>query len=142
MPISTRDLSGLPDLRTLEKTARSLAMLDAILSPEWVYRYFHFNPNWDPATGDRMAIHAQRLRRRVLSSFYSRRRNSKGFRSRVPNEPVDLYSESSLARSSGSCAEGVRSLPCRARVQLRGHHILHLETCLRFRLALWTDCVS
>jgi len=55
MPISTRDLSGLPDLQTLEKIVRSLAMLDAILSPEWVYRYFHFNPNWDPATGDRMA---------------------------------------------------------------------------------------
>jgi hypothetical protein len=55
MPISTRDLSGLPETRTLEKIAQSLAMLDAIMSPEWDYRYFSFNAKWDPVVGERMA---------------------------------------------------------------------------------------
>lgn len=55
MAISTRDLSGLPDVGTLEKITRSLAMLDAILSPEWEYRYFSFNAQWDTTLGERMA---------------------------------------------------------------------------------------
>lgn len=55
MPISTRDLSGMPDIPTLEKLTRSLAMLDAIICPEWEYRYFSFNANWDPSRGERMA---------------------------------------------------------------------------------------
>jgi hypothetical protein len=55
MTISTRDLSQLPDPTTLEKRTKSLAMLDAIMSPEWDYRYFSFNAHWDAKTGDRMA---------------------------------------------------------------------------------------
>src|SRR5258708_37399246 len=55
MPISTRDLSGLPNTRTLEKITQSLAVLDAIMSPEWEYRYFSFNPKWDQPSGERMA---------------------------------------------------------------------------------------
>jgi len=34
-PISTRDLGDLPPVPTLEQYLQSLAMLDAILSPEW-----------------------------------------------------------------------------------------------------------
>lgn len=41
--ISSRDLSGLPDVPALRRLMQSLAMLDAILSPEWEYRYFSFN---------------------------------------------------------------------------------------------------
>jgi hypothetical protein len=55
MPISTRELSKLPDIAALEKICQSLAMLDAILCPEWESRYFSFNTNWDAALGDRMA---------------------------------------------------------------------------------------
>jgi hypothetical protein len=55
MPISTRDLSGLPGILTLEKLAQSLAMLDAVMSPDWEYRYFSFNGRWDLAPGERMA---------------------------------------------------------------------------------------
>jgi hypothetical protein len=55
MPISTRDLTGLPDIRTLEKITQSLAILDSILCPEWEYRYFSFNARWDTALGERMA---------------------------------------------------------------------------------------
>jgi hypothetical protein len=38
--ISTRDLSHLPDIDHLKSLSQSLAMLDAILCPEWEYRYY------------------------------------------------------------------------------------------------------
>jgi len=49
LPISTRDLSGLGSLGTVERVAQSIAVLDAILSPEWEYRFFSFNAEWDSA---------------------------------------------------------------------------------------------
>lgn len=55
VPISTRDLSELPSIDILERISQSLAMLDAILSPEWDYRYFSFNAKWDPRVNERMA---------------------------------------------------------------------------------------
>jgi hypothetical protein len=45
--ISTRDLSQLPDIDRLKALMQSLAMLDAILSPDWEYRYHSFNAHWD-----------------------------------------------------------------------------------------------
>ena len=51
--ISTRDLSALPDLGAFRKLTRALAMLDAIISPDWQYRYYSFNSHW--ADGAMMA---------------------------------------------------------------------------------------
>jgi hypothetical protein len=51
--ISTRDLSGLPDIEAFRKLARALAMLDAILSPEWEFRYYSFDSQW--ADGEMLA---------------------------------------------------------------------------------------
>jgi hypothetical protein len=44
--ISTRDLSLLPDVDDLRRTLQSMAMLDAILCPEWQFRYYSFNAAW------------------------------------------------------------------------------------------------
>jgi hypothetical protein len=55
MPISTRDLSQMPTNEKLEKLSQSIAMLDAILSPQWEYRIFSFNAAWDTSTNERMA---------------------------------------------------------------------------------------
>jgi hypothetical protein len=44
--ISTRDLSSLPDVDGLRKLLQTLATLDAILCPEWQYRYYSFNRAW------------------------------------------------------------------------------------------------
>jgi hypothetical protein len=44
--ISTRDLSGLPDVDGLRRLLRSMAMLDAILMREWQDRYYSFNCKW------------------------------------------------------------------------------------------------
>ena len=43
----------LPSIPEVRRIAQSLAMLDAILSPEWDYRYFSFNSAWGP--GEEMA---------------------------------------------------------------------------------------
>ncbi len=39
-------LENLPDVQSLKKLSQSLAMLDAIISPEWEYRYYSFNSKW------------------------------------------------------------------------------------------------
>lgn len=46
--ISTGDLSRLPNVAELRKLLQSMAMLDAILSPEWDSRYYSFNAHWAP----------------------------------------------------------------------------------------------
>jgi hypothetical protein len=55
----------LPDIAVVRDRSRSLAMLDAILSPEWEYRYYSFDATWGPedelasmrnGTGDDYAI--------------------------------------------------------------------------------------
>jgi hypothetical protein len=51
--ISTHDLSHLPDIDHLKSLSQSLAMLDAILCPEWEYRYYSFNARW--SDGEMMA---------------------------------------------------------------------------------------
>jgi hypothetical protein len=51
--ISTRDLSALPTIEGLKKLTQSLAMLDAIIERELVYRYYSFNSKW--GEGEQMA---------------------------------------------------------------------------------------
>lgn len=46
MTLSTKNLKDLPDIPVLKRLVQSLAMLDAILSPEWEYRYYSFNQAW------------------------------------------------------------------------------------------------
>src|SRR5215475_12894352 len=52
MAISTRDLHLLPDVDRLRTLLQSVAMLDAILSPKWEYRYYSFNSHW--SSGEQM----------------------------------------------------------------------------------------
>ena len=39
-------LENLPDIDTLRRLTQSLAVLDAIMSPEWEFRYHSFNAYW------------------------------------------------------------------------------------------------
>lgn len=52
-PLSTRSLAELPSINELIRRSKAIAMLDAILSPEWDYRYYSFNSKW--AAGEMMA---------------------------------------------------------------------------------------
>ncbi|MBE9556411.1 MAG: hypothetical protein IMF08_06095 [Proteobacteria bacterium] len=44
--INTSDLSGLPSPENLRRLFQSLAMLDAVMSPEWEYRYYSYDAHW------------------------------------------------------------------------------------------------
>ncbi len=44
---STHNLAALPDAGRLKALCQSLAMLDAVISPEWESRYYSFNNRWD-----------------------------------------------------------------------------------------------
>jgi len=43
----------LPEIEALRQRCKALAMLDAMICPEWDYRYYSFNANW--STGEEMA---------------------------------------------------------------------------------------
>ena len=51
--VNTRTLGEQPDIPTFRRLTRSLAVLDAILSPEWQDRYYSFDSHWAP--GELMA---------------------------------------------------------------------------------------
>ena len=48
MSISTRDLSLLPDVAKLRAVMQSMAVLDAIIEPDYSLRYFGFVANFSP----------------------------------------------------------------------------------------------
>ena len=51
--VTKKRLATIPNVESLKKLCQSLAMLDAIMSPEWDYRYYSFNSKW--ADGEMMA---------------------------------------------------------------------------------------
>ncbi len=44
--ISTQDYTALPDAASLQRLCKALAVLDALNSPEWEYRYYSYNAAW------------------------------------------------------------------------------------------------
>jgi hypothetical protein len=44
--ISSRSLGALPGIEEVKRISQSIATLDAILMPDWEYRYFSFDANW------------------------------------------------------------------------------------------------
>jgi hypothetical protein len=44
--ISTKDTTGLPGREKLQATCKAMAVLDAILSQDWEYRYYSYNSAW------------------------------------------------------------------------------------------------
>lgn len=46
MMISTQNPGQLPAPASLQKTAKAIAVLDAIFSPEWEFRFYSYNNKW------------------------------------------------------------------------------------------------
>lgn len=44
--ISTKDLQSLPNHKNLQAACKAMAVLDAILCQDWVYRYYSYNSEW------------------------------------------------------------------------------------------------
>lgn len=42
-----KNINQLPSIEKVIEISQSLAMLDAILMPDWEYRYFSFNKEWN-----------------------------------------------------------------------------------------------
>jgi len=55
MQYSISNINLLPTPTQLRKISQSLAMLDAIIMPEWEYRYFSFDAHWDDDEEEMMA---------------------------------------------------------------------------------------
>jgi hypothetical protein len=53
MSISTATPELLPEIADLRRLTQAIAALDAILCPEWDYRYYSYNSKWAP--GEEMA---------------------------------------------------------------------------------------
>jgi hypothetical protein len=51
--VQKRRLASLPDVESLKRLSQSLAILDAVMSPEWESRYYSFNSKWN--NGEMMA---------------------------------------------------------------------------------------
>lgn len=51
--ISSREMSSLPHTEDLKKLSQALAVLDAIIEPEWEFRYYSYNAYW--REGEEMA---------------------------------------------------------------------------------------
>lgn len=47
-PLSTATVERFPDIEGLRRLTKSIAMLDAIISPEWEYRYYSYDSKWGP----------------------------------------------------------------------------------------------
>lgn len=48
-------INDLPSIAEIRKRSQGAALLDAIIMPEWEYRYFSFNCNWDEGGSEMMA---------------------------------------------------------------------------------------
>jgi hypothetical protein len=44
--ISTKDFTLLPNKKTLQNICKAISVLDAIICPEWEYRYYSYNSKW------------------------------------------------------------------------------------------------
>lgn len=45
--VSSRSLQSIPEIEPLRRVCQAIAALDAVLSPEWEFRYFTYQKNWD-----------------------------------------------------------------------------------------------
>lgn len=52
---SIQTIHALPTIERIKHVSQALALLDAIIMPEWQYRYFSFNCNWEGAGQEMMA---------------------------------------------------------------------------------------
>ena len=94
--LSTQNLELLPSSRELKKLCKSISVLEAILSPEWDYRYYSYNNKWSEeeevfemrnGQGDQMLILFSE-NGVIINGFAceSIMRNWKGVRDNIPIE--------------------------------------------------------
>jgi hypothetical protein len=83
--VSKTVLAALPDVAGLRKLTQSLAMLDAIMCPEWEDRYYSFNSKWNE--GEMMASMRNGSGDEYFIRFDSHGAIMKGFAHESPMSP-------------------------------------------------------
>ena len=83
--VTERALASIPEIDALKRLCQSLATLDAIMSPEWDYRYFSFNSKW--ADGEMMASMRNGCGDEYFIFFNSLGAIMKGFAHESPMSP-------------------------------------------------------
>src|SRR5438270_956866 len=83
--LSSRNLQTLPDIPGLLRLTKSLAMLDAILEPQWEYRYSSFNSRW--GSGQQMASMDNGSGDGLFCLFFDQGVAIKGFAHESPMSP-------------------------------------------------------
>jgi hypothetical protein len=83
--VTKKRLETIPDIESLKKLCQSLATLDAIMSPEWEYRYYSFNSKW--AEGEMMASMRNGSGDDYFILFNSQGAIMKGFAHESPMSP-------------------------------------------------------
>ncbi|MET9490790.1 hypothetical protein [Nocardia sp. NPDC006630] len=81
-------LRGLPEIPILRNRCRAMAMLDAVLSPEWEGRYHSFNSRW--AAGEEMASMRNGSGDDWFIVFSAVGVCGRGFNHEIPNAPQVL----------------------------------------------------
>jgi hypothetical protein len=94
---SQKRLAVLPDIESLRKLSQSLALLDAIMSPERQWRYYSFNSKW--GEGEMVASMSDGSGDEYFILFNSHGAILKGFAHESPMSPY--------ATESGKLWEGV-----------------------------------
>lgn len=92
--VQKQRLASLPDVESLKRLSQSLAMLDAILSPDWESRYYSFNSKW--SAGEMMASMRDGSGDDYFILFNSSGAIIKGFAQESPmspfvNEPIKVW---------------------------------------------------
>jgi hypothetical protein len=83
--ISTRDLSKLPHVDGLRRLMQSMALLDAILCPDWQFRFYSFNCRWAP--GEQLGSMRNAMGDDFFALFNARGCFLKGFAHEAPMSP-------------------------------------------------------
>lgn len=89
--VTKKRLATIPDVESLKKLCQSLALLDAIMSPEWEYRYYSFNSKW--AEGEMMASMRNGSGDEYFILFTSQGAIMKGFAHESVMSPWSIASE-------------------------------------------------
>lgn len=83
--VTKKRLAAIPDILSLKKLSQSLAVLDAIMSPDWEYRYYSFNSKW--AAGEMMASMRNGCGDEYFILFNAQGAIMKGFAHESPMSP-------------------------------------------------------
>lgn len=83
--VQKQTLASLPDVESLKRLSQSLAMLDAIMSPDWEDRYYSYNSKW--SEGEMMASMRDGSGDEYFILFSSHGAIIKGFAHESPMSP-------------------------------------------------------